>query len=205
MKRFYLIEADSGHAVWCGEVVPVLNDTSAICGDDIYLCYSSETAYVLEADAVENFAQRKYLAIGKNLIVDPAWIEPMADPAILAQLKQSLAFAIDDRVANVIEKWTRFKEGYAKREAAAREYKLAGYTGDPTRWISSFATNANRTNQQATDIIIAQADGLNLALEDLEDLRMQKYQILRANDEAVMRSEHQRIMSEIDVIVGALS
>lgn len=201
----YLIELETGLAIWCGDDVPQLTKTSAICGDDTFLCYSSETAYVLEADAVEDFQQRKYLAIGKNLVVDPAWIEPVPDPAIITQLKQSLASAIDDRVAEVTVRWTRFKEGYAKREAAAREYKLAGYVGEPSRWITSFAVNANKTNQQATDIIIAQADGLNLALEDLEDLRMQKYKILLSNDEAVIRSEHQRIMSEIDVIVGGLT
>lgn len=201
----YLIESATGLAIWCGDDVPVLTDSAALCGDDIFLCFSTANAYVFEAAAVEDFQQRKYRVVGQNLIVDPGWIEPTPDPAIIAQLKQSLASAIDDRVAEVTERWTRFKEGYARREAAAREYKLAGYVGEPSRWITSFATNANKTNQQATDIIIAQADGLNLALEDLEDLRMQKYQILRVNDEAVMRSEHQRIMSEIDVIVGALS
>jgi hypothetical protein len=205
MKKQYLIEAGSGHAIWCGDEVPVLTETSAMCGDETFLCYSVENAFVLEADAVQDFQQRKYLAIGKNLVVDPSWVEPVIDPMILASLKKSLADSIDDRVAEVTVRWTRFKEGYAKREAAAREYKLAGYTGDPTRWITSFATNANKTTQQATDIIIAQADGLNLALEDLEDLRMQKYKILLANDETVIRSEHQRIMSEIDVIVGGLT
>lgn len=79
MMKHYLIESSTGLAIWCGEVVPVLTETSAICGDDTFLCYSSETAYVLEADAVENFAQRKYCALGKNLIVDPAWIEPSID------------------------------------------------------------------------------------------------------------------------------
>lgn len=205
MMKQYLIEASSGLAIWCGADVPVLTDASAICGDDIFLCFSTENAYVIEATAVEDFQQRKYRVVGQNLIVDPGWIEPTPDPAIIAQLKQSLASAIDDRVAEVTVRWTRFKEGYAKREAAAREYKLAGYVGEPSRWITSFAVNANKTSQQATDIIIAQADGLNLALEDLEDLRMQKYKILLSNDEAVIRSEHQRIMSEIDVIVGGLT
>lgn len=81
MMKQYLIEAASGLAIWCGDAAPILTETSVICGEEIFLCYSSETAYVLEADAVEDFSQRKYLAIGKNLVVDPAWIEPTVDLA----------------------------------------------------------------------------------------------------------------------------
>jgi len=81
MKKFYLMEADTGLAIWCGDVKPILTDDSAICGDEAYLCYSSENATSLEADEVNSFAQRKYLAIGKNLVIDPSWIEPTIDLA----------------------------------------------------------------------------------------------------------------------------
>lgn len=162
---------------------------------------------VINVILLDNLEQEPGAIDGNAANIGDVWdgAEFVGEPVDLSILRVTCASQIDDRVATVIEKWTRFKEGYAKREAAARAYKLAGYTGDATRWITSFASNADKTNQQAADIIIGQADGLNLALEDLEDLRMQKYKILLANEETVIRTEHQRIMSEIDVIVGGLT
>ena len=95
--KHYLIEAETGLAIWCGDVAPILTDDSAICGDDVFLCYSSETATILEADEVENFAQRKYLEIGKNLVIDPAWIEPVID---LAPLKAAKNLQINEWRSN---------------------------------------------------------------------------------------------------------
>nr|WP_314862059.1 DUF4376 domain-containing protein [uncultured Undibacterium sp.] len=97
MKKHYLIEAETGLAIWCGDVAPILTETLAICGDDTFLCYSNESASALEADEVDDFAQRKYLAIGKNLVIDPSWIEPVID---LAPIKAAKNLQINEWRSN---------------------------------------------------------------------------------------------------------
>lgn len=77
MKKHYLIDAATSLAVACSDDAPVLTETSAQCGDDLFLCYTKNTAFVVQADAVEGFAQNKFRVVGQSLILDPSWIEPV--------------------------------------------------------------------------------------------------------------------------------
>lgn len=71
---FYLIDSDSGRAVWCGVTEPALDALSCVCDDITFTCYNQENAHVIEADPVE-FVQNKFIQVGKNIVQDPAWID----------------------------------------------------------------------------------------------------------------------------------
>lgn len=102
-------------------------------------------------------------------------------PALtLDQIKAALAARIDGDIAAIYSRWTRFESEYKEREWAAVTFKNAGYAGDPGIWVSAFATAAGKTNQEAADIIVAQADSLRSALAALGAQRMRKYEIAAA-------------------------
>lgn len=87
---------------------------------------------------------------------------------------------IDNAVAAVYTKWTRFEIEYRARETEARVYKAANYTGTPGEYLSSYAQYANITLREACDNVLTQADMFALALKLLGDARMRKYEIRRA-------------------------
>ena len=132
------------------------------------------------------------------IIVDPALLPPRQ--LSLDELKPVLMAEIDDAVAAIMSRLTRFSLGYEQREAAAIAYKAAGYTGDPTNWISVFATAAGLTNQAATDLILLQAAAMRKALADLEDLRMRKYEIKAQADEATARAKRDELLASIKAV-----
>ncbi len=100
---------------------------------------------------------------------------------------------IDDESATVTKKWTRFTEEYKEREAAAIAYKEAGYTGDASIYITSFSEPAGITNQEATDLILKQANDLRALQSQLAAERMRKYELkqpdLTLDDIATSRDE----------------
>lgn len=117
----------------------------------------------------------------------------------------SLANQVDSLVADIYAKWTRFSKEYTAREAAATAYKAAGYTGDISVWISSFATPAGLTPKAATDLILSQSATLNGALSALGALRMRKYEILNGPDLATVQASYADITSKINAIATQVS
>jgi hypothetical protein len=113
--------------------------------------------------------------------------------------------AVDDTVAAVLGKFTRFEMGYTQREAAATAYKAAGYTGDPTIWITRFADNNSMSYTDTADLILAQAEGYRAALEQLEALRMDKYKISRAANLVAAKVEFDTIMAQCMTIYENLT
>jgi hypothetical protein len=116
----------------------------------------------------------------------------------LPAMKARLSDAIDTKVAAVYDNWMRFAEEYRKREAAAQAFKDAGYAGDPGVWVTAFATAAGKTNQQATDLILAQSVMLNGALATLGALRMRKYEVIGAADAAAAQAAYDDILAKIE-------
>lgn len=131
--------------------------------------------------------------------------EQASNATTLQQIKNSLTAKVDDYISNIYFKWARFRDEYIEREAAARAFKDGGYVGDPGIWVSSFATNSGKTNQQAADLIIAQADALRSALEDLGALRMQKYEIFSAESSAAAQAKYSQIVADANTIAATLS
>lgn len=112
---------------------------------------------------------------------------------------------IDNRVAVVTERFTRFQIAYEQREAAATKYKAAGYTGDPTEWITRYANNVGISYKAATDLILVQSVQLRGALLQLENLRMDKYKIQNAATIEDAQSEFNAIVAGVSVIERGLA
>ncbi|GJH00214.1 hypothetical protein [Paraburkholderia terrae] len=123
----------------------------------------------------------------------------------LSETVKTLSDKIDARVAAVYSNWTRFEREYELREDAARTFKAAGYAGDPGQWVSAFATSAGMSNQQAADLIIAQADQLHAALAALGALRMRKYEVLNATTPEAAQTTYDQIFASINTIAEGLS
>lgn len=91
----------------------------------------------------------------------------------------ALAAHIDAAVAAVYDRPMTYSKEYEAREAQAQAYKDAGYTGPVPARVAGFATPAGMTTQAATDLILLQAAQFRSALDQLSDLRMQKYAVTR--------------------------
>lgn len=131
-------------------------------------------------------------------------VSPVIEGSALDGVKLELMASVDDAVAAVISKSTRFAIGYEQREAAAIVFRDAGYVGDPTIWVSRFAENTGMTNQAAADLILSQADHLRGKLQDLEALRMDKYKIQAAADEAAARTVCAAIIQQIKDVAATI-
>jgi hypothetical protein len=129
--------------------------------------------------------------------------QPAAEP--LDQAKQRLSDDIDERVATAYASWQRFQAEYQNREAAARAFKSAGYTGDPGIYVTGFSTAAGVTNQQAADTILSQADMLNGALASIGAQRMRKYSIMGATDAAGAQAIYDDIVAQVNTIIAGIT
>jgi hypothetical protein len=122
----------------------------------------------------------------------------------LNTLKVQLSNSIDSTVATIYSTWMRFQAEYESREAAAQAYKDAGYTGDVSKWISGFSDAADKTPQEAADLILEQSVSLRGALEALGALRMRKYEVLMAADSDAATAAHTSIMAAIQAVAAAI-
>ncbi len=126
---------------------------------------------------------------GSALAWDAGWVvldQAAIDAALAAQAaarqhaRAALATAIDEAVAAIYSRFTRFQLEYTEREAQAQAYKDAGYTGPVPPRVDEFATPAGMPAKAATDLILQQAVNLRTAQGELSALRMRKYEVLRA-------------------------
>ncbi len=119
---------------------------------------------------------------GQQLSVDengkPCFIEVVTD---IEDMRINAIDMIDNTAAHVTSKWTRFTTEYEESEKAAIEYKAAGYEGDVSIFITSYADAAGVSYQEATDTILIQADGLRNLQAQLRAQRMRKYELKAAD------------------------
>ncbi|ELE8119486.1 hypothetical protein RB980_002093 [Vibrio fluvialis] len=95
----------------------------------------------------------------------------------LTDTRKASKASIDNTSSAIAQQWTRFSEEYLEREAQALAFKEAGYTGECGNYITMYSTRAGKTEQQATDIILQQADGLRALQEQVASERMRKYEL----------------------------
>lgn len=111
-----------------------------------------------------------------------AWvIPPEKMTALLAEKCAQLIDEIDKKAETIYSVWTRFEAEYKARKEAAEVFKASGYKGEPSIYITSFATPAGVDNKTATDIILQQAAGLQKLQDHLAALRMRKYELKHPN------------------------
>ncbi|WP_109128179.1 hypothetical protein [Aggregatibacter segnis] len=111
-----------------------------------------------------------------------AWvISPEKLTALLEEKRVQLIDEIDKKAETIYSVWTRFEAEYKARKEAAEVFKASGYKGEPSIYITSFATPAGVDNKTATDIILQQAAGLQKLQDHLAALRMRKYELKHPN------------------------
>lgn len=111
-----------------------------------------------------------------------AWeIPPEKLTALLAEKRAQLIDEIDKKAETIYSVWTRFEAEYKARKEAAEVFKASGYKGEPSIYITSFATPAGVDNKTATEIILQQAAGLQKLQDHLAALRMRKYELKHPN------------------------
>ena len=131
---------------------------------------------------------------------------PAEEVAANAQhLRNSLVTQIDEAVAAIYGRFTRFQLEYTEREQQAQAYKDAGYTGTVPPRVSEFATPAAMPAQAATDLILSQAANLRTAQGALSALRMRKYEVLRAETTAQAQSAGDDILAGIAAVGAQVS
>lgn len=143
-------------------------------------------------------------------IIDGKWVQgwtvqaiPAAEIAARSQaLRAGLVTQIDEAVAAIYGRFTRFAIEYQEREAQAQAYKDAGYTGAVPPRVAEFATPAGMQAQAATDLILSQAANLRTAQGALSALRMRKYEVLRAATDEQAQSAGAEILAGV-AAVGA--
>lgn len=160
-----------------------------------------DTSATLSEDQIYG-AETLTLDVGQKVVIVFRPVLPRNDPDGLKNLKAALMDAIDEAVALRISKATRFAIGYQERETAAQVFKDAGYIGDPTEWVSRFASNTGMTNQAAADLILSQAVGLRSALAELDGkLRMDKYLVAAQTTFTGARAKAQEILAAVQAVI----
>lgn len=118
--------------------------------------------------------------------------------------RATAALQIDEAVAAIYGRFTRFQLEYTEREAQAQAYKDGGYTGAVPPRVAEFATPAGMQAQAATDLILAQAVNLRTAQGELSALRMRKYEVLRAETDAAAQTVASEILAGVEAVGKAV-
>lgn len=119
--------------------------------------------------------------------------------------RAAAAAQVDEAVAAVYGRFTRFALEYEEREAQAHAFKNGGYAGALPARVAEFATPAGKGAQEATDLILAQAAQLRSAQGQLSALRMRKYEVLRAPTDAAAREALTAILAGVDAVAKAVA
>lgn len=175
--------------------------------DGTYQMYSMEELQSFASDRaaeINMFQTLEAKAIGAMTPVFKQTDAPVIELPTDQQLKNTMMFEVDQAVANVSSNFTRFQLEYEAREKAAQAYKDASYTGDPTTWISAFATSVNMSEKDSTDLILYQASQLREAIRLLGAARMGKYKIQAAKTLDEAKGIHASLMQQISVIAQNL-
>lgn len=118
--------------------------------------------------------------------------------------RATAALQIDEAVAGIYGRFTRFQLEYTEREAQAQAYKDASYTGAVPPRVAEFATPAGMPAQAATDLILQQAVNLRTAQGELSALRMRKYEVLRAATDAQAQAVAAEILAGVEAVGRAV-
>lgn len=119
--------------------------------------------------------------------------------------RAAAAQQIDEAVAGIYGRFTRFAIEYQEREAQAQAFKDAGYAGPVPAMVAQFATPAGMQAQAATDLILTQAVNLRTAQSALSALRMRKYEVLRAESDAQAQAAADAILQAIAAVGAQVS
>lgn len=190
-------------ATWMPAYSPPLAALDTFSEEDlIALCKTFATDNTVSANLDKVLALRKMTPVLSN---PAASISPVEAPATEAEQRAQLIENVDNLIAQTYDRFQRFTMEYVAREKAAQDFKAAGYTGDPTVWITHVAENLGLTNQETADLVIKQADAMRAALILLGQLRMDKYKVASAATIEDAREVYREILDKRNSIDRGLS
>lgn len=143
-------------------------------------------------------APSKYHTFSDEL--DDWELSPESERRLLSDAISNESNHIDDLSSSVASKWSRFAEEYEIAEAQAKAFKEAGYQGECGAYVASYAEPEGISNQQATDIILAQADSLRALQLQLREQRMRKRLLLDCETVEEVQALSQEIQSNIKAL-----
>lgn len=157
----------------------------------------------------------KAIAVEKNVFTHldtklsvqrtPTYTPPPPPAPMTDDEKKTVWMAqIDTNVAAVYSQFTRFQMEYEQREKAAIAYKAAGYTGDPTIWLSAFADSNGISYKMCADLVLSQSDQLRGAVTRLGEYRMNKYKVKNAATIEEAETEFNTIVANIAALARSL-
>jgi hypothetical protein len=123
----------------------------------------------------------------------------------LGQIKANLAAKVENAVLAIYQKPVTLAREYENRNTQAQAFKDAGYTGTPGSFLKGFADKAGLDYESAADRVLAQAAAFLAAEPVLADLRMEKYAIQLAADQATAQAIFDSAMSQIQATVAQIS
>lgn len=118
----------------------------------------------------------------------------------LQMSKQVAKTSIDEAVMAIYNKFNPFVREYALREEQALAFVAANYEGDVPPQIQAVAVPTGMTPKQATDRVLAQAQELQNALEQLGELRMQKLAIDNMDNVDVINTHRDNVLQQIATV-----
>lgn len=121
-------------------------------------------------------------------------LSPEKQAELLEKQRTTLIEAVDNRASEIYSHWTRFVIEYQARLQAAEAYRDAGYTGEVSKYIASFADPAGLDYKTATNLIFIQAQGLQKLQDELAAQRMRKYEIKNAATVEQMQAAYDDIL-----------
>lgn len=138
--------------------------------DDIHAQYSDAPAWT-DGKIITSAAPPSDFVV---LTVDGWMVDEELQQTALQTRKQAAKSAIDGAVGTIYSKFNMFLQEYNLREKQAIAFAAENYEGDVPPQIQAVVDPTGMTPKQATDSILAEAQGLQMALEKLGELRMQK-------------------------------
>ncbi|MDO4693033.1 MAG: hypothetical protein Q4A62_00180 [Eikenella sp.] len=127
-----------------------------------------------------------------------AWtLNPAKAAEHLVAHRADQAERINAAVYGVAQPLLRFRAEYELREAQARAYAEGGYAGDVPSQVAAYATPAGLTPQQATGIILQQAEMLHAALDQLATLRMRKFELQSLDSVEAVSARTEEILAAV--------
>lgn len=126
---------------------------------------------------------------------------PAAD---LDATRKRLSGEIEAKALAVFTKPVTLARVYEVREQQAIAFRDAGFVGEPGEYIKNFAEPAGMTYQDAANLVLQQAANLRPAQDQLEALRMRKYEVLRAPTVADAEAIAAEVMAGIATIAASI-
>lgn len=168
--------------------------------DDIHAQYSNAPAWT-DGKIITSLAPTSDFVV---LTVDGWVVDEELQQTALDTRKQAAKSAIDDAVGTIYSKFNMFLQEYNLREKQAIAFAAANYEGDVPAQIKAVTEPTGMTPKQATDSILAEAQGLSMALEKLGELRMQKLSIDKMSNVDVINTHRDSVLQQIATVAKYL-